>query len=107
MRKLPASTPPGATLCYRDKPPRRKPTCLPVWQCYAESMVRFSFAGAEFAALSPGALAWPARRALLVADLHLEKASFFAASGQMLPPYDSHATLVELAALVEATGAEE
>jgi DNA ligase-associated metallophosphoesterase len=70
-------------------------------------MVHFSFAGAEFAALVPGALAWPARRALLVADLHLEKASFFAAAGQMLPPYDSHATLVELTALVEATGAQE
>lgn len=70
-------------------------------------MVRFSFAGAELAALAPGALAWPARRALLVADLHLEKASFYALGGQMLPPYDSHATLAELAALVDATGAEE
>jgi uncharacterized protein len=70
-------------------------------------MVHFSFASAEFAALAPGALAWPARRALIVADLHLEKASFFAAGGQMLPPYDSHATLRELEALVATTGAEE
>jgi uncharacterized protein len=70
-------------------------------------MVHFSFASAEFAALAPGALAWPARRALVVADLHLEKASFFAAAGQMLPPYDSHATLRELEALMAATGAEE
>ena len=40
-----------------------------------------------------GALFWPARRALLVADLHFEKASWFASFGQMLPPYDSLATL--------------
>ena len=70
-------------------------------------MVRLSFAGVDLVPLAPGALHWPARRALLVADLHLEKASFFAAGGQMLPPYDSDATLRELAALVTATGAEE
>ena len=70
-------------------------------------MVRLSFAGVDLVPLAPGALHWPARRALLVADLHLEKASFFAAGGQMLPPYDSDATLRELAALVAATGAEE
>lgn len=54
-----------------------------------------------------GALFWPVRRALLVADLHFEKASWFAAKGQMLPPYDSIATLNALAALAERTGAEE
>lgn len=54
-----------------------------------------------------GALFWPARRALLVADLHFEKASWFAARGQMLPPYDSIATLNALAALAERTGAGE
>ena len=32
----------------------------------------------RFAALPQGALFWPARRALLVADLHFEKASWFA-----------------------------
>ena len=64
-------------------------------------MVRFSFAGHELAALREGALFWPARRALLVADLHFEKASWFAGKGQMLPPYDSIATLTALAALVE------
>jgi len=37
---------------------------------------------------------------LLVADLYLEKASFFARQGQMLPPYDSRATLDELADLI-------
>lgn len=70
-------------------------------------MVRFSFCGIELGILSPGALYWPARTALLVADLHLEKASWFAHGGQMLPPYDSIATLTELAALCDSTGAKE
>ena len=70
-------------------------------------MVRFSFCGHELMALPQGALYWPARGALLVADLHLEKASWFARLGQMLPPYDSIATLSDLAALAESTGARE
>lgn len=70
-------------------------------------MVRLSFCGHDFSALPQGALFWPARHALLVADLHLEKASWFAKGGQMLPPYDSLATLADLAALVRATDAAE
>ena len=70
-------------------------------------MVRFSFCGHELTALPQGALFWPARRALLVADLHLEKASWFAKSGQMLPPYDSIATLADLTAIAAATDAAE
>ena len=70
-------------------------------------MVRFSFCGVELAALGPGALYWPAREALLVADLHLEKASWYASGGQMLPPYDSIATLTELAALQARSHARE
>jgi DNA ligase-associated metallophosphoesterase len=70
-------------------------------------MVRFSFCGHELMALPQGALFWPARRALLVADLHLEKASWFARLGQMLPPYDSLATLADLDALAASTGARE
>jgi len=68
-------------------------------------MVPFSFAGETFRATPAGALYWPAREALLVADLHLEKASWFARLGQFLPPYDSHATLSALALEVERTGA--
>lgn len=41
----------------------------------------------------------------MVADLHLEKASWFARLGQFLPPYDSHATLTALAAEVEWSSA--
>jgi DNA ligase-associated metallophosphoesterase len=65
-------------------------------------MVPFSFAGHAFAAMPEGALFWPARRALFVADLHFEKASWFAKYGQMLPPYDSFATLAALEAVVDA-----
>lgn len=70
-------------------------------------MVRFSFSGHELVALPQAALFWPARKALLVADLHFEKASWFARFGQLLPPYDSEATLTDLEALVTATGAQE
>jgi DNA ligase-associated metallophosphoesterase len=52
-----------------------------------------------------GAVYWPRERALLVADLHLEKASFYAKGGQMLPPYDSRETLERLALAVRRTGA--
>jgi DNA ligase-associated metallophosphoesterase len=68
-------------------------------------MVPFSFAGETFFASADGALFWPAQQALLVADLHLEKASWFARLGQFLPPYDSQATLSGLSAAVERTGA--
>jgi hypothetical protein len=71
-------------------------------------MVRFSFGGAELAALPSGALFWPARSALLVADLHLEKASWLAkTSGQLLPPYDSLVTLGAIEEAVATTGAGE
>lgn len=70
-------------------------------------MVPFSFGGHSFQILPQGVLFWPARRALLVADLHFEKASWFARHGQMLPPYDSIATLAELTALIDRTDAAE
>lgn len=68
-------------------------------------MVPLSFAGHDFLALPEAALFWPARSALLVADLHFEKASWFARFGQFLPPHDSHATLDLIEMLVGRTGA--
>ncbi len=68
-------------------------------------MVPLSFAGKEFLTQSDGALYWPERRAVLVADLHFEKASWFARIGQFLPPYDSLATLQALEKVVNETGA--
>jgi uncharacterized protein len=47
-----------------------------------------------------GAVAWPAGRVLVVADLHLAKGAALAAKGRLLPPYDSQATLARLVALV-------
>ena len=67
----------------------------------------FTFSGHAFQILDGTALFWPARKALLVADLHLEKASWFASKGQMLPPQDSQATLDRLEHLVAETAARE
>jgi DNA ligase-associated metallophosphoesterase len=43
-----------------------------------------------------GAAFWPARRVLMVADLHLEKGSAAALRGNLLPPFDTRATLEKL-----------
>ena len=73
-------------------------------------MVPFSFRSEEMCLVAAegakgGAIYWPREDALLVADLHLEKASFYARGGQMLPPYDSRETLERLALAVRLTGA--
>lgn len=68
-------------------------------------MVPLSFAGGEWLLTEGRALYWPRERALLVADLHLEKASFFAQHGQPLPPYDSRETLERVALAIRETGA--
>lgn len=57
----------------------------------------FEFGGEHWRASPDGALFWLRRSVMLVADLHLEKGSWFAAHGQPLPPYDSRATLDRLA----------
>jgi len=49
-----------------------------------------------------GAMLVPSHGLLIVADLHLEKGSAFAVRGQMLPPYDTAATLVRLEEEIEA-----
>lgn len=65
----------------------------------------FPFCGDEFVLTKSRALFWPRENALLVADLHLEKASFYAKHGQLLPPYDSRETLERLADALRETGA--
>ncbi|WP_026438733.1 ligase-associated DNA damage response endonuclease PdeM [Acidocella facilis] len=47
-----------------------------------------------------GAAFWPAKRVLIVADLHFEKSSSLAARGALLPPFDTRATLERLTRLV-------
>ncbi|GGD45430.1 ligase-associated DNA damage response endonuclease PdeM [Erythrobacter arachoides] len=66
----------------------------------------FPFCGDEFRLVQQRALFWPRENALLVADLHLEKASFFAQHGQLLPPYDSRETLERVALAIRETGAK-
>jgi uncharacterized protein len=55
-----------------------------------------AIAGAAATLDITGALYLADADALVVADLHFEKGSSFAERGQMLPPYDTHATLVAL-----------
>jgi len=57
-------------------------------------------AGAVLVADCDGALFWPEEGLLAFADLHLEKGSSFAQRGVLLPPYDTAATLGQLARLV-------
>lgn len=68
-------------------------------------MVPFLFQGESLHLFPCGALWWPAEEALLVADLHFEKARFYAQTGQFLPPYDSQETALQLADRVKRTGA--
>ena len=61
----------------------------------------FSMCGKSFVADISGALYWPGEKALLVADLHLEKGSSAASKGRMLPPYDTRETLMKLAEAID------
>lgn len=61
--------------------------------------------GSRFRALPCGALFWEEEATLLIADLHLEKGSAYAAKGWLLPPHDSQDTLKRLLSAVERTGA--
>jgi DNA ligase-associated metallophosphoesterase len=54
--------------------------------------------GEELVLDSSGALWWPRERMLVFADMHFEKGSFYAFSGQMLPPYDTRTTLRRVSA---------
>ena len=51
-----------------------------------------------------GAVVWPAREVLVVADLHLEKGSACAVGGHLAPPWDTRATLDRLAILLRRWG---
>lgn len=67
----------------------------------AAPALRIRVGGTSFVADPSGALWHEEERTLLVADLHLEKASRYAMRGQMLPPYDTAETLRRLSLLVE------
>jgi uncharacterized protein len=69
---------------------------------HAGGALRLDVAGAEALCRPAGSLWLEAWSALIVADLHLEKGSAYAARGQLLPPYDTHDTLARLEAEVAA-----
>jgi uncharacterized protein len=56
--------------------------------------------GADLVLDLASALYWPEEFTLVVADLHLEKGSSFAARGMLLPPYDTAATLALLGRVI-------
>jgi DNA ligase-associated metallophosphoesterase len=72
---------------------------IPLWQGRAGDAL--ILAGVALVADPAGAIYWPDEKLLVVADLHLEKGSAFAARGVLLPPYDTAATLARLARLIE------
>lgn len=55
--------------------------------------------GERLIATTAGALYWPAREMLIVADLHFEKGAALARRGVLLPPYDTRTTLKRLQGL--------
>ncbi|MEQ9518966.1 MAG: ligase-associated DNA damage response endonuclease PdeM [Parvibaculum sp.] len=69
-------------------------------QTIAKNAAELSLCGERLHALSDGALYWPKHELLVVADIHFEKGSSYAARGRFLPPYDTSATLTRLEQLM-------
>jgi DNA ligase-associated metallophosphoesterase len=59
------------------------------------------FGNDRFILDASGALYWPDQQLLVVADLHFEKGSSFAAAYRPLPPHDTTQTLANLAGIIE------
>lgn len=76
------------------------------WSCGEEGELCMELAGVAVRMRPSGALWLEARRWLVAGDLHLEKGSSYGARGQLLPPYDTRATLEKLTAEVAATEPE-
>ena len=62
----------------------------------------FALHGARAIADVSGVLVLPEHATLIVSDLHFEKGSSYAERGQMLPPYDTAATVRRLAGAIAA-----
>ena len=62
---------------------------------------RIEVNGEELVLDSSGALWWPRESVLVFADMHFEKGSFYAYTGQFLPPYDTRSTLKRVAAAID------
>lgn len=96
LSQLPKKTPRPRRAAARAMPPL----------AIVGDTVEARLCGVTVTALPHGALWVGEAKALIVSDLHLEKGSSFALRGQMLPPYDTHATLTRVAALMEAMAPE-
>ncbi|MCS6778899.1 MAG: ligase-associated DNA damage response endonuclease PdeM [Geminicoccaceae bacterium] len=66
----------------------------------AFELLEVRLAGREFLLDPAGALFWPERRMLVVADLHLGKAEALARRGLLAPPYEFGATLARLESVI-------
>lgn len=80
--------------------PRRAPLRAPPLAIVGAN-VEMRLGDTLVAAMPEGALWIADAKTLIVSDLHLEKGSSFAVRGQMLPPYDTHAALSKLDALMQ------
>ncbi len=69
-------------------------------------MIEMNWNGHEFALRADRALYWPARRTLVVADLHFGKAGHFRASGVPVPGGTTRHTLDRLDVALRDSGAE-
>ena len=72
------------------------------WSRHSSGGLTLGLGDAEVLCLPAGGLWLQSEAALVVADLHLEKGSAFAARGQLLPPYDTGDTLGRLETEVAA-----
>lgn len=73
------------------------------WSCGDEGELCLELNGAPVRMRRSGALWLEQERALVAGDLHLEKGSSYGARGQLLPPYDTRATLEQVEAEIAAT----
>ncbi len=64
------------------------------------STIEINFAGERMLLDGAGGIFWPGANALIVSDLHFEKASFLSQFGALLPRYDTRATLSTLDELI-------
>ena len=72
-------------------------------RCGLSKEHRITLSGMDFIPDLSGALFVPDLQTLLIADLHLEKASNMARRGVHLPPYDTRTSLVQLQTVITAT----